>query len=910
MRQAFPFVVVLLLASCAGERGHAPPPGTPEAKPIEKHEPVAESKPVTPVPTPEPQKPNLTGNKVLDEAFAWFDSLGYPSLEGRPFVRAATGGWHQNGNDPKRKDFIWGFLLTDNGTIFQVLTTELVTWTLELRRTEEEDELNSVYFRPENLKEYATGIVAAYKSVDAETRWLSRFGEKLRQRTEFFVLARACVAAGLNEAALGLYDYAQQELCKGERGKPDIPLRDCVEEDLALHDIWRATLMFESADIPRKSMLEAFERIAMLFPKSEYFKSASETAELLRSMVKEDDEHAAKKLPPLSEMTVSERVAELIFQLRDQNGHQYSQPGECDIFDEWFHDEPGKTPAHQLVAIGYPAIPQLIEVLEDNRLTRCVGFWRNFCFSHYVLRVGDCAQEIISRIAHRSFYERRSTSGAMVKDGQAAACKRAVQEWWAEFSEKGEEKMLVESVVGGGDDAPWQAERLVEAYPKSALAAIKRGVQAANKSYIRAKLIESAAKLPPEETRDFFRQQLKYGEDLNARLRAAQALYTTEPDVALDAMIAEWRACNFTGEHFEMMVRFLLRTKSAKVVHAIADGFAKRDVLQRYEVVDELCDTFFAFEEATPGTMNQQGEFSTAAEELLVACLLDTEPRRGISMSRGPFGARDPRICDYAAFALSLLWPNVYTWKQAESHLTATYQCLKLANLYRARKGLDLLPLPGPVKIEAAPAEELEPLYADFISSDETKQAAGKAALLEKGLTALSFISAKLERLEKPDRRLSELERDLSCIVREIEWDKNGGKSDEAFTMEVNKLRGRPLTYEGLRGLFLHIANHMPNGATGLLLEAERENDGTGVVLRLKLATEVIQSTNTNCWSTQVGIYADGGYLKSYAGTCADDWGTSGKTHDDWKEAAEQALNVGTYRHFIFELSLVREGGK
>jgi hypothetical protein len=31
-------------------------------------------------------------------------------------------------------------------------------------------------------------------------------------------------------------------------------------------------------------------------------------------------------------MPLKQRVAELIFQLRDQNGMQFSQPGSCDIF--------------------------------------------------------------------------------------------------------------------------------------------------------------------------------------------------------------------------------------------------------------------------------------------------------------------------------------------------------------------------------------------------------------------------------------------------------------------------------------------------------------------------------------------------------------------------------------------------
>ena len=95
-------------------------------------------------------------------------------------------------------------------------------------------------------------------------------------------------------------------------------------------------------------------------------------------MIEEDKVHAAKKAPPLDELEGEALVAELIYQLRNQNGQQWSQPGACDIF----LDERGEeSPAGRLVAIGFPAVPQLIEVIEDKRFTRSVGYHRNFYFS-------------------------------------------------------------------------------------------------------------------------------------------------------------------------------------------------------------------------------------------------------------------------------------------------------------------------------------------------------------------------------------------------------------------------------------------------------------------------------------------------------------------------------------------------
>lgn len=153
---------------------------------------------------------------------------------------------------------------------------------------------------------------------------------------------------------------------------------------------------------------------------------------MLRQMIVEDNTHT-KQAQSFAEMTQEEQIAELIFQLRDQNGRQWGQPGTCDIFS----DPRGEnSPAEQLVQIGYPAVPQLIEALEDPRFTRSVGFWRDFVFSHHVLRVGDAALAILERIADRSFYQHTYTNAQMTKDEETAAVKAAVEAWWQEVLEE------------------------------------------------------------------------------------------------------------------------------------------------------------------------------------------------------------------------------------------------------------------------------------------------------------------------------------------------------------------------------------------------------------------------------------------------------------------------------------------
>src|SRR5262249_32673969 len=154
---------------------------------------------------------------------------------------------------------------------------------------------------------------------------------------------------------------------------------------------------------------------------------------------------------------------DLIFHLREQNGRQWSQPGSCDIFlvVGAGGQMVGDSPAHQLVDIGYNAVPQLIEALEDKRLTRSVGFHRDFYFSHHVLRVGDCSLAVLERIACRSFWEGKYTNAAMIKDGEEKETRKRVQAWWDEFQRKGEKRMLVEGTEAGDWNSIRQADRLV-----------------------------------------------------------------------------------------------------------------------------------------------------------------------------------------------------------------------------------------------------------------------------------------------------------------------------------------------------------------------------------------------------------------------------------------------------------------
>ena len=162
-------------------------------------------------------------------------------------------------------------------------------------------------------------------------------------------------------------------------------------------------------------------------------------------MVAEDEAHAKNAPTNLDVLPVDQRVRELIFQLRDQNGEQmkWDQPGGFDIFND---SRGTNSPAGKLVAIGYPAVPQLIVALDDSTFSRWLGWFTvhgdldQIGSARTVLTVGDYALAIIERITGKTFYPPVSSSAPMSYMKKNGEVRKAVEAWWADFQKKGERR--------------------------------------------------------------------------------------------------------------------------------------------------------------------------------------------------------------------------------------------------------------------------------------------------------------------------------------------------------------------------------------------------------------------------------------------------------------------------------------
>jgi len=215
-------------------------------------------------------------------------------------------------------------------------------------------------------------------------------------------------------------------------------------------------------------------------------------------MIAEDDEHARRPRNPEKKMTKKERVAELIFRLRDQVTDVGSDDG-------LVHRD---GPAAELLKLGFDAVPQLIEILDDERFTHIVELSAlNLSWDVRIMRFGDCARRIIEELAGRQF------------NGEGS--RKAIDSWWKEIQAKGEKQALIDSVQSATPYAYESALMLCKKHPDAALDALVKGIENTEDDGIKSDLVELLTDIKGDGPVPFLRKQLK-SPALRVRLAAAE----------------------------------------------------------------------------------------------------------------------------------------------------------------------------------------------------------------------------------------------------------------------------------------------------------------------------------------------------------------------------------------------------
>jgi hypothetical protein len=351
-----------------------------------------------------------------------------------------------------------------------------------------------------------------------------------------------------------------------------------------------------------------------------------------------------------------------------------------------------KTPVHRLVDLGYEAVPQLIEALDDHGFTRSMEPRFNGYALPRALRVSDFAQRILQHISGRYFFAERTPDGTLTK----GTVRQQAEAWWAEVQSKGEKQVLLEQAAAGGQSATEAVRKLVEKYPEAATGAIRAALPVASNSLVRGELVSLAAGLEGDEALEFLRSMLAAGVEVPSQVAAAEILFERGHPEAVPAMISVWRNIqprlpnneNDAWDEVGGVIEFLAKSEDPAAIDALAADLRRTPVDVRLAAVMVYLPWPRAAGQSSEGKgVSARGDIKdlpggsagSAIERLLIAALDDKDQRLNLRGDYDEVSYKDPRICDMAALVLAKRWPEKYpfTWSATDMERDAQIALMK-----------------------------------------------------------------------------------------------------------------------------------------------------------------------------------------------------------------------------------------
>ena len=365
------------------------------------------------------------------EMFKWFDGLGYtPDLSDKTLVAVETGFFTIGDGTERVPQRLLGFLLSESAENFVVHLTTATD--ARYVRSAPTSDLGAVGFTRLNLRATAD-VMARWAREPGSAALPPNIPRYWRTQLTLFMLARACAAAGFDDLA---HELVAASLVAERLEGSVYTLKQELSGSIANQRVAVSFADFERGGT-RVAFRDEIKRLVLNFPQADFAKTEAsagrEMARELDRMIREDAAHT--KRPPPETLQGRARIAELIFLLRDQHGPQRTMPGYPDFVCGWaLSDEARRacesvdTPARQLIHFGPAAVPQLIEALDDTRMTRAVHYFRAGLPTQ-VLRVGDCALQILEMIGGQRFTSVAAPLHTLSKN-ERKALKDNVNKWW------------------------------------------------------------------------------------------------------------------------------------------------------------------------------------------------------------------------------------------------------------------------------------------------------------------------------------------------------------------------------------------------------------------------------------------------------------------------------------------------
>jgi hypothetical protein len=640
------------------------------------------------------------GDSPLDDAdrraFAWFDGVGVPSCAGKQYVRVT---WVRKNarDDAPPAERLWeidGFLVAEDAAKWTILdadqlarkvdrapkewTTSIATLDLAATADAVEGRLRAIVQDPGSVEpvEQLFRGVRSLLGDEGQALGFARHCAENRldaQAHAILVAARALPAAAAGEASTG----APPTLEARAGAQMAEPFMRRLHSDL------------NDLEIPRSKLLERFRGWRKSFPGSPHVARADGAIRAIEPLVKEDAQHRAVPAAELAKLAPAARAKELVWRLRDQTGDVWiGRDGTTRL------DLPGQgDPADQVAALGFDAVPALLDAVSDERWSRVMLFRLDEKLDRQTAaRVGDVAQHALERITGQSFRQATPEAPSMFQDGSAAETQKAWRAWW-----EGAGLLPARLAAMAAERDTAKRTALARAFPDRGTGRLAGAADAVwgTKSFAAA-----VPKLAPEEQKAVLRVLAAEAPMPRTRANAAWALLDLGDDAGVAAIVALWPSLDDTQradpEQGGAVVSFLAACGRAEAVAALADHLDERP-----PAVRELAVLAFdgrglgavrGFAADRPDGVDVKwpsaGAALDAAEDLLAARLNDLEqdplgriPRQTPICDMVPEYDCGRRIAHLAIRVLAKRWPARYEFPNAPVHKDSVWEERRLAFL-------------------------------------------------------------------------------------------------------------------------------------------------------------------------------------------------------------------------------------
>lgn len=699
-----------------------------------------------------------------EELYRWFDNLKILDVAKTRLIVVQPNG---------SQDRFLAFLTSSNQERFECITLNLNKWTGLFKGSPGNGAYRATYQELDLKRPSGERIVQEFMPPN----WARRGVEN--SILYAFLIARVMHSSHQTTLENQAWKYLESTL--------QTKLVDQIKANVGEGDFFQC---HEALLDPQKSWPEVrdqFKAFSKHFPDAANLPDNKYTLEVLDRMASDEK----RRRPVTKNETKDQQIADLIYRLR---------------FDSIrFLEPPEDSAIGQLLKFDMAAVPALIKALGDDSFTK--SFSRGRRAEKIERRVGDLAAEALFVISDRELeipatLEFKTITPEIWAQATISRTERANK--WLETYGKADQKEKMRSLIeSGNSNRRDYVERLLAIDPKTAEAAVLKGLENAKDPNTAASLISSLGLFKTESAHEVLRAHLENDKNLMVKLVALHEVMKFDAPSALAVLVKLFQDLpSMKPDAYDRLMSALFKSRDVQTAEIAAQAFSKYPLEIQWRVLSTI--GYGVYPPAKKGQIvpepsaEQVAKFDQAVQSIMISALEVKTYFGGSSIRMGNGLLFNPRICDVASAALGHRYPAEFSFNFPATSVGAENQRRSCLNVIRKKRGeppLSLLPLPYAQAVNPLRANQLVQQFTDFSTVAGREMIEEK--LLELGPTAALAVSHKLAETDPNGPNYEPLLdlRTLLCnVVGEVVIE---GDVPEAFSPAVEHLRtlkGKTLT--------------------------------------------------------------------------------------------------------------------